>query len=224
MSKSQSVYEEYHSVDILLSLQKEKEDLCCNDELNFLIIPQICELHFKLVLHHLDIAQNYIEEGQYTHAIHQMKMVNQHVKMATNATISLNSIEPIGFSKIRKVLGNGSGQDSPGFKQILKKGPLLWIPFKKKIDDVGVTLVDLNLLPNEHYTMFLLMQELLSFDQEFKNYRYQHMILVKRMIGIDSNSLKGAPAKMLENGMKRNFFPELWESVNMFTKYIGTTY
>ncbi|MGE7888625.1 tryptophan 2,3-dioxygenase family protein [Bacillus cereus] len=221
MAKKNSEYEAYHSTEILLGLQKEKEDLCCDNELNFLVIPQICELHFKLVLHHLEISEGCIREGKISEAIHQLKRLSQHIAMATDATKSLEWIEPIDFAKIRKVLGNGSGQDSPGFNQILRKGPKLWGVFKQKLDETKINIINLHCNPKEHYDLFLLMQEFLTFDQEFKNYRYQHLILVKRMIGIKSQSLKGAPAKMLELNMSKEFFPELWAAINEFTQHIG---
>ncbi|MFE3577365.1 tryptophan 2,3-dioxygenase family protein [Lysinibacillus sp. NPDC059133] len=219
-----SKYEEYHSIEILLGLQKEKEDLCCENELNFLIVPQVCELHFKLVLHHLEIVQECMDERRLSEAIHQLKRLSQHISMATNATKSLEWIEPNDFAKIRLVLGNGSGQDSPGFKEILKKGPKLFAPFMEILAEADTTIIDLYRNPKSKYDLFLLMQELLTFDQEFKNYRYQHMILVKRMIGINSKSLKGAPAKILEVNVNKEFFPKIWASINEFTQFVGTSY
>lgn len=217
MKKELTVYEKYHSTEELLSLQKKEEELCCDDELSFQIIPQICELHFKLVLQNLRIAKINIENRDILKSIYNLRKMVEHVNLATLATKSLDTMKPNDFHKIRVVIQGGSGQDSPGFIEIKKAGPSLWEPFFTLLNSYGLSLVDLHLNPESQIDLYKLMEELMNFDQAFKNYRYQHMFLVKRTIGINSISLKGIPSKMLEAGTKSEFYPRLWRAVEEVT-------
>ena len=49
-----------------------------------------------------------------------------------------------------------------------------------------------------------------DFDEAFVRFRTRHLALVQRIIGGRTPSLKGAPAELLEYGLKERFFPELW--------------
>ncbi len=219
MTQELTIYEKYHNVEQLLGLQKNKDSLCCNDELRFQIIPQICELHFKVVLHHIEIAKFSMEENDILEAVNNLSIAIEHIKMATLITKSLENLKPIEWNKIRLVLKNGSGQDSPGFKEIKVKAPKLWGFMENLLDSKKLSLLDLQLNPSLDKEIYILLEKLFNLDQEFKNYRYQHMMLVRRTIGINSMSLKGVPSKMLEAGTKAEFYPKLWRSVEELTNY-----
>jgi tryptophan 2,3-dioxygenase len=51
----------------------------------------------------------------------------------------------------------------------------------------------------------------LDFDQLLQSWRQRHLLLVYRIIGAGTPSLKGKPSELLEQGMKHRFFPALWE-------------
>ena len=46
-------------------------------------------------------------------------------------------------------------------------------------------------------------------DEGFQNFRYRHLVLVKRIIGAGTPSLKGNPIELLETNAKKSFFPSL---------------
>ena len=52
---------------------------------------------------------------------------------------------------------------------------------------------------------------LTDFDQALQLWRWRHLILVYRIIGAGTPSLKGKPVDLLERGVKERFFPELWQ-------------
>lgn len=58
--------------------------------------------------------------------------------------------------------------------------------------------------------LFALVEALVDFDEAFQGFRWRHLALVRRIIGGRTPSLKGAPADLLEHGVRQTFFPELW--------------
>ena len=50
-----------------------------------------------------------------------------------------------------------------------------------------------------------------DFDQLLQIWRQRHLMLVYRIIGAGTPSLKGKPSELLERGMKQRFFPALWD-------------
>jgi tryptophan 2,3-dioxygenase len=62
----------------------------------------------------------------------------------------------------------------------------------------------------EHPVLFQLCERLTDFDQLLQLWRQRHLMLVYRIIGAGTPSLKGKPSELLERGMKQRFFPELW--------------
>ncbi len=65
--------------------------------------------------------------------------------------------------------------------------------------------------PNKSPELYVILEGLADFDQQFLLWRYRHFAMVQRMIG----SLKGtggsSGAKYLGTTMSKKFFPELWE-------------
>lgn len=133
-------------------------------------------------------------------------------------------INPIDYHTIRLSLGQGSGQDSPGFNELLRLGPTLWAPFQQLFKDRKLTLLDLHKDPSVDLNLFHLLQELHRFDESFQSFRHHHLQLVKRMIGLETNSLKGVPTKILQRGISFEFFPELWKAISELTDWTGSSY
>lgn len=224
MEKQLSDYEKYIRTEELLKLQKEGDQLACEDELTFQVIHQIAELHFKLIMQYVNIARTAMLAGRALEATNQLRRVNLHLKHLPEVFNMVKVIKPLDYHTIRLALGRGSGQDSPGFNQILQAGPTLWEPFENLLKANQLTPLTLHQRPQEHEQLFLLMQELIQFDESFQSFRYDHLQLVKRMIGLETNSLKGVPAQALQKGVRFEFFPELWKAVSQLTDWTGSSY
>jgi tryptophan 2,3-dioxygenase len=222
--KQLSDYEKYIRTEELLSLQKTEEERCCDDELTFQMVHQIAELHFKLILQYIDLAKRNMEKGDIIEATSQMKRVNLHVKHVPDVFSMTKVISPRDYHTIRLALGRGSGQDSPGFNTILKEGPTLWEPFAALLKERNLTALELHKQFRENYDLYELMQELSQFDESFQSFRYHHFQIVRRMIGINTNSLKGVPAQMLQKGIRNEFYPELWQAICELTEWTGSSY
>lgn len=224
MEKKLSDYEKYIRTEELFALQKKDDQLACDDELTFQVIHQIAELHFKLAIQYMQLAKKHLESGNVDSATTQIRRINLHLKHLPEVFNMVKVINPIDYHTIRLALGQGSGQDSPGFNQILKEGPTLWEPFEKLLQAKNLTVLELHQKPQEHHDLFSLMQELTQFDESFQSFRYHHLQLVRRMIGLETNSLKGVPAQMLQKGIRFEFYPVLWKAISELTDWTGSSY
>jgi len=224
MDRQLTDYEKYIRTEELLRLQKTDEQLACEDELTFQVIHQIAELHFKLIMQYAGIARRHMEAGNIDGAAAQFRRINLHLKHLPEVLNMVKVIQPIDYHTIRLALGRGSGQDSPGFNQILQTGPTLWEPFAKLLEQHHVTLLELHQKPQEHFSLYQLMQEMFTFDESFQTFRYQHLQLVRRMIGLETKSLKGVPAQALQKGVRYEFYPELWKVISDLTDWTGSSY
>ncbi|MED0895860.1 tryptophan 2,3-dioxygenase family protein [Aneurinibacillus migulanus] len=223
MEKPMTDYEKYIRTKELLGLQKSNDQLACEDELTFQMIHQIAELHFKLIIHYLHIGKKCMIADDITAATSQLRRINLHLKHLPEIFVMVTVINPIDYHTIRLALGRGSGQDSPGFNKIIEEGPTLWGPFELLLKKRQLTLLQLHQKPQEHYALFLLMQELIQFDESFQNFRYHHLQLVKRIIGLETNSLKGVPAQALQKGVRHEFYPALWKVISELTDWTGSS-
>lgn len=222
--KQLSDYEKYIRTEELLALQKTDDELACEDELTFQMVHQIAELHFKLILQYVNIAKKHMCSGEVSGATSHIRRVNNHLKHLPEVFNMVKVISPIDYHTIRLALGRGSGQDSPGFNQILQEGPTLWEPFGNLLRERALTPLLLHQKPQQDSDLFLLMQELMQFDENFQSFRYMHLQLVRRMIGLETNSLKGVPAQALQKGVRFEFYPVLWKTISELTDWTGSSY
>jgi len=67
-------------------------------------------------------------------------------------------------------------------------------------------------------------EALAEFDELFQKFRYHHLQLIQRTIGLGSKSLKGRSVDLLNEGLKTRFFPELWDIRHQMTDAWGSQY
>jgi len=58
----------------------------------------------------------------------------------------------------------------------------------------------------------------------FQKFRYHHIQLTHRTIGLGAKSLKGRSVELLDEGLRTRFFPELWKIRNQMTDAWGAQY
>jgi tryptophan 2,3-dioxygenase len=63
----------------------------------------------------------------------------------------------------------------------------------------------------EHYDLYLLLEDLIEFDERFLLWRGRHVRMVERMIGQKQGTGGSPGARYLESTLAYRFFPELWE-------------
>lgn len=216
----QTDYEKYLRTEELLGLQKPLADRVNPDELLFQTIHQAAELWMKLALNDCERAARMIAEGkELFQAAHLLRRTSMVENLIAGQLQILETMAPADYHVIRLgALGRGSGQESPGFTRLLGLRDVLWPPFEAQLKARGVTPLELFRKPNEHHDLYQVMQGLMMADENFQRFRFDHIQLVKRIIGLDVKSLKGVPAAQLMMGLSESFFPEIWGVVNELTR------
>jgi tryptophan 2,3-dioxygenase len=218
-------YELYLNTKTLLSCQTKFDELCNADELQFQVVHQVEELWMKLIAYTLLDIDDYLQQGNTNRVLTLFRRVHTVQRLMTQQIALLEIMSPKEYQEIRARLGNGSGQESPGFRVLLKMYQPLWASFKKHyLDDNGLTLEKIYDSEYSHGDAYVVAEALAEFDELFQKFRYEHMQLIHRTIGFGSKSLKGRPVEILEEGMRHKFFPELWEVRGEMTDRWGAVY
>lgn len=204
-------YEIYIRTEELLALQKKPEQLSTHDEMQFQIVHQVAELWMKLCAHEIDRLMTLLREDDACRAGYTLKRVKQIQVLLEQQLSLLDTMTPKDYMTIRTALGRGSGQESPGFKHLLKVPKDIWAAWKGMLERRRVTLRQIYEHPEKHAELHALAEGLTDFDQALQLWRWRHLMLVYRIIGAGTPSLKGKPVDILERGVKERFFPELWE-------------
>src|SRR5579863_9848603 len=123
-------YEVYLNTQALLACQKPFDAFCNPDELQFQIVHQVEELWMKLLAYTLLDVDDYIQQENTNRVITLFRRVHSIEKMMIEQLSLLETMSPKEYQEIRLQLGNGSGQESPGFRTLLKMPHLLWQSFK----------------------------------------------------------------------------------------------
>jgi tryptophan 2,3-dioxygenase len=205
-------YEKYIRTDELLALQKPADALSCHDELQFQTVHQVAELWMKLIAHEGRQVVAMLNEDRIAPAIHLLYRISGIQRLLVEQLDLLDTMAPKDYMTIRTVLGNGSGQESPGFKLLLRlPGETVWPAVEAFLARKKVTIREVYERHEQHPELFQLLDGLTNFDQALQLWRQRHLVLVYRIIGAGTPSLKGKASELLERGMKQRFFPALWD-------------
>jgi tryptophan 2,3-dioxygenase len=219
---AKSDYERYIRTEELFALMRDKTNLAAHDELLFQVTHQTAELWMQVALHDVEGGAKLLDEDlllRATELFSRAAMIESH--LSAQLAI-LEKMPPMQYVHIRRTLGRGSGQDSPGFIQMLKMGDIVWPHVEKLIARRKVQIVDVLEKPEDHAELHALFRSLYELDQNFRTFRFGHFRLVERQIGAFVDSLKGVPAEQLMHGTREHLMPELWAAVNELTKRVKT--
>ena len=222
--KGKTDYEKYLKTVDLLACQKTPDELAHHDELMFQIAHQTAELWMKLEIHELTKARELMRNGECLYAVAYLRRVIDIHQILIKQVSILEHMSPWDYQEIRRVLGKGSGLESPGFQSLVVLGPTLWPPFEEILGERSITLDQVFLEKNAHYPVYLLAEALVTLDEQFQIWRFHHLKLVEREIGGKVMSLKGRAIDFLTENIEHRFFPELWEVRNRLTRRAGTSY
>jgi len=211
MAAPLSDYEKYIRTDELLALQKPEDKRSCPDELQFQIVHQVAELWMKLLVNEGTRAAGELASGSVAKALRLLHRVGEIQQLLYTQITLLDTMAPRDYMTIRNALGRGSGQESPGFKQLLRLPERIWVGFEALLAARSTTLRSIYEAPDAHAELFNVAEALLEVDQSLQLWRERHLKLVFRQIGTGTPSLKGKPSDLLAEGMKHRFFPKLWD-------------
>jgi len=205
-------YEKYIRTEELLSLQKAPEALTCHDELQFQVVHQAHELYMKLIEHELRFVAQLLGTKDLARVVSTLRRVATTQRVLLHSVDLLDTMAPTDYMTIRTGLGRGSGQESPGFRTMLKiPGEVVWPAFASFLETSGITLRQIYEEPHKHHQLFQICEGLVDYDQLLQSWRQRHLMLVYRIIGTGTPSLKGKHSDLLAHGMKTRFFPALWD-------------
>ena len=78
-------------------------------------------------------------------------------------------------------------------------------------DELLATYKEIYQAPEAHYDLYLLLEDLIEFDERFLLWRGRHVRMVERMIGAKKGTGGSLGAAYLAQTLDHRFFPELWE-------------
>jgi tryptophan 2,3-dioxygenase len=212
-----SDYERYLRTDELLALQKTPEEQAHRDELLFQTVHQSSELWLKLAVTEVGDASKLIEQDDLPGALRMLRRANLCLELITSGLEMLEHISPWEYHEVRRVLGHGSGFDSPGFRRVREVSPALLTAFRGALGRAGLTVVELYRTGRQHEDLYQLAELLIEWDERVNVWRYRHYKVITRVIGANVVGTQGTPVEVLGKLIQQTFYPELWEARDRLT-------
>jgi len=250
-------YQRYLKLEELLSLQQPR-DAVEHDETLFIVIHQVYELWFKVVLHEIDYCRRLLTAGDAPRARHTLKRVLTIMKVLVSQLDVLETMTPTEFLTFRERLESASGFQSDQFRQLefvlghktesalrrFEEGsrarkalderwnePTLWDAMLVYLAGEGYPVPEAQLgrdvtepiEPSEDIQSILvdiyrddpqnaeLCERLVDLDEGMQEWRYRHVKMVERTIGMKQGTGGSAGSKYLRTTLNHPLFPDLWD-------------
>jgi tryptophan 2,3-dioxygenase len=211
-------YERYVNTEALLACQRPLDSLVNSHELFFQVTHQVMELWMKVIAYELRVVVDELSRDDLAEATMRLHRIREIERVLVDQMAVMETLAPSDYHPIRMTLGHGSGQESPGFNEILRLAPEVGDAFSARLTASGVTLIELHKDRVKHQPLYALLQALMDVDAWFQRFREAHYHVVKRVIGADVRSLRNVPASRLEHTSREPLFPELWPVINDVTR------
>ena len=140
------------------------------------------------------------------------------LRLITGQLEMLEQMSPWEYQEVRKVLGHGSGFDSPGFNRIKEVSPEIGKAFFRALDLVGLDVVELYQQGRDHEDLYQLSELLIDWDERISLWRSHHFKMVERIIGGHVVGTQGTPVELLAHLHESVSFPALWEARTALTE------
>src|SRR5262245_5808891 len=123
---SPPTYWDYLKLDRLLALQTglgDDDAALASDELHFIVVHQVYELWFKLVLRELRLARDHlaaprVAEETVPHVVHHLRRVNEILRLAVEQFRVMETLTPQDFLDFRDKLTPASGFQSFQMREV----------------------------------------------------------------------------------------------------------
>jgi tryptophan 2,3-dioxygenase len=214
-----SDYERYLRTDDLLALQKGPDQWVHRDELLFQTVHQSSELWLKLAWNEVAEAADLLGAGDFAGALRLLKRPVLCLRFVTAQLDMLEQMSPWEYQEIRKVLGHGSGFDSPGWRELRRQLIRLGEAFHRLRRAEGLSLRDLYVHGRDHESLYQLAEALVELDEWAQTWRIRHYRVVARVIGDSVVGTQGTPVEVLGRLIHKVAYPELWEVRNELTAF-----
>jgi tryptophan 2,3-dioxygenase len=111
-------YSSYLHLDELLKLQHPRSEPAEHDEMLFIVIHQVHELWFKLLLHEVEKLRNDFQQGDLYGSIATFKRGRTILKTLVGQVDILETLTPLSFNSFRDRLETSSGFQSVQFREL----------------------------------------------------------------------------------------------------------
>lgn len=232
-SHGETEYATYLLIDELLALQRPLTP-GAHDETLFIIIHQVFELWFKLLLHELAAARDRLRAGDPMSAMGPLLRSCRVDEVLIGQLGVLETMSPEGFLAFRDPLAPASGFQSRQFRALEalcggSDDDALWpafcicattldLPMPPGGDEPAHRrrLESLAMLYREHgeprrAALHRVAELLLDYDETFARWRFRHTLMAAREIGERAGTGGSAGVGYLRSTLGSRFFPELWE-------------
>lgn len=109
-------YASYLELDRLLDAQRPRSRE--HDEMMFIVVHQVYELWFKLLLHELSALQERLEAGDSGPALHTLRRCVAVLQVAVDQMDVMDTLTPAQFAGFRGCLGSASGAQSAQYREL----------------------------------------------------------------------------------------------------------
>jgi tryptophan 2,3-dioxygenase len=247
-------YGNYLKLEELLALQTPQSEGPEHDELLFIVIHQVYELWFKLVLHELALVQQALESGATPEALETFKRILTIFKTLVGQVDILETMTPVSFFSFRHRLDTASGFQSVQFREVefvlgarsramaehyppakeqlfrRLEEPSLYDSFLRYLVAQGYPVPETILAreraqppvenPEIHPILIdiyhkdpttrEICERMVDLDEGVQEWRYRHVKMVERTIGIRRGTGGSAGAEYLKTTLMKPLFPDLW--------------
>lgn len=214
VGKGELEYEIYLHTSTLLGCQYPPEQRVIPEELMFQIVHQAQELWLKLLVHEgTELVAELDGDGLWDAAGRIDRMIRIQRALGEEMRI-LATLTPEQFQVIRRSLGTGSGQESPGYNQLTHVlAQEIEAAVARLLQRKGIALASVYQDPPSCPATRRICEELVDLDEAFQVWLTAHFLLVRRTIGISRqvSALDGFPTNALAGRMVQPLFPSLWD-------------
>ncbi|WP_199735339.1 tryptophan 2,3-dioxygenase family protein [Corallococcus sp. AB045] len=212
VGKGELDYERYLHTDTLLSLQSPEGELVSHDELMFQIVHQSQELYLKLASREMVEVVAEMDRDALWAVVARLARVQKIIAGISAEMAILETMTPAEYQVIRRSLGNGSGQESPGYNTLRLAADGLESAMERMLARRGLTLFQVYSAGGPKDLQHVC-EQLVTVDESFQGWLYAHYQLVRRTIGIDRTvkALDGLPSQVLQARMTLPLFRALWD-------------
>jgi len=205
-------YEVYLKTPTLLALQTAEAERVAHDELLFQVVHQAQELWLKLASREAVEVVAELDADALWAASARLERLHRVLRLLGAEMAVLETMTPDSYQVIRKSLGNGSGQESPGYNTLRLAAGGLEAALKRLLSRRDQTLKGVYTSSGPQ-DLKRLCEQLVDVDEAFQGWLYAHFQLVRRTIGVDRSvkALDGLPTQVLAGRMTLPLFRELWE-------------
>jgi len=188
------------------------------DELLFQTVHQSSELWLKLAWNEVEEAGSLVAANGIPAANRLLRRAIDCLKLVTQALDMLEHMSPWEYTEVRKVLGHGSGFDSPGFREMRRVAKPLGEAFHAARERAGLSLIEVYTRGREFDELYNLAELLIELDERITVWRVRHFKVVQRTIGADVIGTQGTPVEVMGRLIHNSFYPELWAVRNDLTQ------